>query len=111
MSVQTPCCHKGCAALTPLGERYCAKHKQEHAWHRTDGKTTTQRGYGASWRRLRSIVLTEEPLCALCKRDGRVSEATEVDHITPKANGGTDARNNLQGLCKSCHAKKTGEES
>lgn len=36
-----------------------------------------------------------------------MTPATEVDHITPKAEGGTDDRSNLQGLCTDCHKAKT----
>ena len=36
--------------------------------------------------------------------------ATEVDHIVPKSAGGTDAMDNLQALCKSCHSRKTAKE-
>lgn len=34
----------------------------------------------------------------------------EIDHITPLAAGGTNADNNLQTLCKTCHQKKTRSE-
>lgn len=37
--------------------------------------------------------------------------ATEVDHITPKASGGTDDPANLQGICKACHRAKTQDEA
>ena len=33
-----------------------------------------------------------------------------VDHIIPKAEGGTDDESNLQSLCKPCHAAKTDRE-
>lgn len=36
-----------------------------------------------------------------------VTPALEVDHINPLHNGGTDARSNLQALCRDCHADKT----
>jgi 5-methylcytosine-specific restriction protein A len=41
---------------------------------------------------------------------GIVKQASCVDHIIPKAKGGTDADSNLQSLCWSCHATKTGKE-
>ncbi len=40
--------------------------------------------------------------------DGRPT--VEVDHIIPKALGGTDERSNLQGLCRSHHSAKTMRE-
>jgi 5-methylcytosine-specific restriction protein A len=40
-----------------------------------------------------------------------VTLAREVDHITPKAEGGNDDEANLQALCSPCHAAKTKQES
>jgi 5-methylcytosine-specific restriction endonuclease McrA len=34
-----------------------------------------------------------------------------VDHITPKAQGGTDDLSNLQSICDPCHAEKTAREA
>ena len=59
--------------------------------------------------------MREEPLCAdpfcLHANNGEVVAVTEVDHIVPKREGGTDEESNLQALCKSCHSRKTAEES
>lgn len=33
-----------------------------------------------------------------------------VDHITPLARGGTNARRNLQALCGPCHSTKTARQ-
>jgi 5-methylcytosine-specific restriction protein A len=33
--------------------------------------------------------------------------AEELDHIVPLFKGGTNDEDNLQGLCKKCHAEKT----
>lgn len=69
-------------------------------------RTATQR-----WRRLRELVLNADPLCAECRRQGRTVAAREVDHIVPVHQGGTDARENLQGLCRPCHWSKTATEA
>ena len=63
------------------------------------------------WLRLREVVLNAEPLCAECRRQGRTVAAREVDHIVPVHQGGTDARENLQGLCRPCHWSKTATEA
>lgn len=111
-----PCAKPGCPALTRA--RWCDAHGAEEQagkrarWRRTDDarKSSSKRGYGAVWQRLRRMVLSREPCCQECLKSGRTELATEVDHIIPKAQGGEDSFNNLQGLCKSCHSRKTSRE-
>ncbi len=80
-------------------------------WKPKEG-TTTERGYGHAWRKLREQVLKRDCyLCQPCKRAGRIAEAKEVDHIQPKSAGGTDAVSNLQAICKPCHLLKSDSES
>ncbi|MCP5017615.1 MAG: HNH endonuclease [Ketobacter sp.] len=80
------------------------------AWASTT-KTSTERGYGTAWRRLRQIVIRrDQGLCQECQRQGRVTAGNEVDHVTSKARGGTDALDNLQLLCNPCHKAKTARE-
>jgi 5-methylcytosine-specific restriction protein A len=65
--------------------------------------------YDAAWKRLRKAILQATPLCCQCEAEGRVTEATDVDHITPVAiapHRRLDSTN-LQPLCHSCHSKKT----
>jgi hypothetical protein len=50
------------------------------------------------------------PLCAHCTKEGRVTVTAEIDHVIPLALGGTDTDDNVQGLCKDCHARKTADE-
>jgi len=106
------CAVPGCPRLVPSGQTYCAEHERQRQ-KRIDSKreSANARGYGNSWRRLRRLVLNAEPLCRECKRNGRIMLATEVDHIVPRANGGTNDFDNLQPLCKSCHSRKTAREN
>lgn len=62
---------------------------------------------------MRRIVLAEEPLCRMClaMEPPRYTPSTIADHITPKAEGGSDERSNYQGACDSCSKRKTGRES
>ena len=70
------------------------------------------RGYGRSWERLRAAALARDlHLCQPCARAGRVTPATEVDHITPKAKGGADHLDQLQSICTPCHRAKTAQEA
>lgn len=48
----------------------------------------------------------DQYLCQPCLREDRVSAATSVDHIKPKAKGGTDDPGNLQSICGSCREQK-----
>lgn len=66
------------------------------------------RGYGSRWVKLRLQVLRrDQHLCVVCRAAGRVRVATEVDHVVPRAKGGTDALANLQAICTPCHKAKT----
>ena len=65
-----------------------------------------QRGYGTQWVKTRAHVLSKEPLCRQCTKAGKVRAATNVDHILPKAKGGTDKLENLQPLCNPHRAIK-----
>lgn len=63
------------------------------------------------WRNRRKAVLLEEPLCRECVKENRITPATVVDHIIPRANGGADYEwTNLQPLCDEHHNKKTRNE-
>lgn len=64
------------------------------------GASTTARGYGYAWQRLRERILKRDRwLCQACKREGRTVAATNVDHILNKRRGGTDDPGNLESLC------------
>ena len=57
------------------------------------------------WRRLRLVILGEQPLCAECAKANRITAATDVDHVNGDATD--NSRANLQGLCHACHSRKT----
>ena len=62
---------------------------------------------GSRWAAMRHKVLRDSGgICAHCKGDG----ACEVDHIVSRRMGGTNEYENLQALCKQCHAKKSSAE-
>ena len=75
------------------------------------------RGYGTAWTKLRKIILKRDNyMCQACLRQGTFTALCvrprdhAVDHITPKAHGGTDDQTNLESLCADCHAAKTARE-
>ncbi|WP_040642633.1 HNH endonuclease [Psychrobacter aquaticus] len=111
----TPCRQYRCPNLTTRKDKgYCDEHADQRSnWtKRPDRKgSTTARGYGHAWRRLREEVLRRDGyLCVSCSKSVRYVPATDVDHIINKANGGTDELKNLQSLCKKCHRTKTANE-
>ena len=107
-----PCSKPGCSAYAKTLGR-CDKHQrdvydiQPKPW----GTTTASRqarGYGKQWQKTRRSALGRDSfLCVLCKAAGRMTAATDVDHIKPKSEGGDDSFENLQSLCGECHKKKT----
>ena len=71
-----------------------------------------ERGYGSQWDKTRAIIIKRDMgLCQPCKRKGRVTPFDAVDHIKPKAQGGTDDYDNLQCICEPCHKAKTDQEA
>ena len=101
-----PCAFPGCAATVPAGERYCEKHrKQEAQKYDRERGSAASRGYNARWRRVRAQILAEEPLCRRHFARGEIVPAVEVHHIDGDVTN--LARENLEPLCKQCHARET----
>lgn len=98
-------CGPGCSddGIAVSGKSRCAAHGGG-AWSRVD--PSSKHRYDARWRDRRARALREEPTCALCP-----VPATDVDHIIAVADGGTDARENLRGLCNPCHKKHTADQN
>lgn len=103
-----PCGHPGCGALVRDGSGRCAKHAKE-AWVKP--VTATKRITGRKLQGMRKALFMRSPLCAVCECEGRVTLATQRDHIIPLAESGGDNDDNTQGLCLVCHDKKSIEES
>ena len=70
----------------------------------------TKRITGRRLQRIRKQVFAEQPICVACKAKGRVTVATQVDHIVALVNGGEDHADNRQALCASCHQVKTAQD-
>lgn len=60
---------------------------------------------------MRADLFSRNPLCVECHQHGRVTLATQRDHIIPLAEGGADTDDNVQGLCDDCHHAKSKAES
>lgn len=68
------------------------------------------------WRKVRHLILTRRPLCAdpygHHREEKSLVVATDVDHILGLAIRPDLAfvLENLQGLCRACHARKSAQE-
>lgn len=98
-----PCNEPGCGELVSSGR--CAGCKLKFS--RFKG-SSAQRGYDHTWRKLRLIVLSEEPLCQICLKRGIVKPSEQVDHIIPLEERPDLrlVRSNLQGVCAKCNREK-----
>jgi 5-methylcytosine-specific restriction protein A len=103
------CSVPGCPRVAVKRGR-CEEHQKQRERERP---TSTQRGYDVQWRQTRDEFLSYHPRCMASDeaafRDHKLygDVATDVDHITPRARGGTDDWGNLQALCHRCHSRKT----
>lgn len=100
-----PCAYPGCPRLTH--DRYCEEHAKLAAktYERYGRNPLTKKRYGSAWRKIRGKYLEENPSCEICRREGRLTPAKIVHHITPLSEGGTNDEENLMALCSSCHSK------
>ena len=58
-------------------------------------RSTTERGYGGAWRRLRRLVIARDGgICVACKAEGLIRPGNHVDHIQPTEQGGSDDMDN-----------------
>lgn len=65
------------------------------------------------WRAMRDYKLATDPLCEICKAEGRVTLAVDVHHVLPIGEAATRDEalrraydtSNLQSLCKECHGR------
>jgi 5-methylcytosine-specific restriction protein A len=107
-----PCRFPGCPGLAATGN-VCDKHlaaaKAERQEYDHGRGTSTQRGYGHAWRKVRAEVLARDGY--VCTVVGCGAPATEVDHRLARYLGGTDDPSNLLSMCRAHHASKSGREA
>ncbi|WP_244111448.1 HNH endonuclease [Burkholderia cepacia] len=65
---------------------------------------------GSKWMKIRARILRRDPICVLCTQQDVVRESVVVDHIKPLEHGGTDADDNLRGLCADHHDQVTRQQ-
>lgn len=101
------CAAPGCPVLVQRGR--CAAHRIQE---RDRPNVDTRKWYRTPrWQALRAQKMAEAPFCAACEVEGRLERWTDLDHIV--RHDGDPVRfwdyANLQGLCASHHARKTGK--
>lgn len=117
------CSQPGCFAMVEPPNSYCVRHQwaQEHRakaaaaaatarWDAHHARTPGPSIYRtARWRKLRAEKLAMSPYCERCPKQ---EKATSVDHIIPHRGREELAfdMDNLQSLCKRCHARKSRED-
>ena len=109
---QTKCAYLGCGNdRSPLNS-YCMEHGGKGFNDSAKRKQSNAKYRTAYWSRTRLNQLSRQPLCQACAIEGRVSAATEVDHLFAWNQIGDEAFavNVFQSLCKNCHTVKTSLE-
>lgn len=63
------------------------------------------------WKRLRNLKISNNPICEICEKEGRINPTEVIDHIIPvtveNVNEVFFDYNNLMSLCNNCHWEKT----
>lgn len=111
----TVCTQPGCGKLVAK-PGYCdlhraAAHRAYNLRRRGRNLASDRYYHTAAWQKLRLSVLMAEPMCRMCKREGRLTAAVLVDHVQPVKQGGEFwDYDNLQPLCNHCHEIKSTRE-
>jgi 5-methylcytosine-specific restriction endonuclease McrA len=97
----------GCrVALIASPARYCPSCARKATSYGHQGKTTAERGLGHDFAKKRRLVMVRDGWrCQLCGGLVAPSEA-HVDHIVPRAQGGTASLANLRLTHASCNLQR-----
>ena len=99
------------ARLTMLKSSLATIKPRVHTMMQTRNPEAEQRTRGRKWMSIRARWFSNHPLCVECQRVGRVSVASQLDHIIPLIDGGKDDESNYKSLCKAHHDAKTEDEA
>jgi len=99
-----PCSVPGCPNIAVQGGRCQVHARDSRRRYEVMRASASERGYGSRWRKIRAQFLKVHKWCAW---PGCSKLAVDVDHILPRAKGGTDDWDNLQALCHEHHSRKT----
>jgi 5-methylcytosine-specific restriction protein A len=80
-----------------------------NGYENTDSRMADRRFYASKrWMAVRDLVLASEPLCRVCRSEGRITAANQVHHILERKDRPDLAVDtaNLEPLCLPCHNGK-----
>jgi len=100
-----PCAHRGCRELT--SKRFCEAHAKQEAkrYNKYDRDPNSNKRYGRTWKVIRDAFLSANPLCTMCKAEGRLTPSTVAHHKVKITDGGTNDWENMEALCQECHSR------
>jgi 5-methylcytosine-specific restriction protein A len=105
-----PCAERGCPALVH-GKPRCPAHMSAYWKRKQDARPAglTKFYQSTAWKRLRAVKRAQDPLCEMCKAEGRVTPVEQVDHIERVVDRPDLALvlENLRSLCFSHHSRRT----
>ena len=106
---QRPCL--SCQALTRNPSRCDTCQAAWQAQHDQQRGSATQRGYDSAWRRTAAQLIANwravnGDWCPGYQVEAHPATNLTVDHIVPKARGGTNDPENLRVLCRPCNSRK-----
>lgn len=87
--------------------------RQAYRPERKRKPTGDQRFYNSSaWRKTSRLTRQRNPLCEVCKANGKVVASVLVDHLIARRYGGADFNPaNLMAMCSHHHDVKSGKET
>ncbi|WP_301120312.1 HNH endonuclease [Mycolicibacterium fortuitum] len=101
------CGHQGCTTLV-TGKSRCHDHS---GWKTSPRTASAGRTSTAHWKQQRAKALQRDGHQCQIRGPRCTIQATQVDHIIPVSQGGTDDLTNLASACHNCHAAKTAREA
>ncbi|RIS13062.1 HNH endonuclease [Mycobacteroides abscessus] len=102
------CGHTDCLTLVHPPLRYCPEHTNR--WKHSPRTFGAKRCSTTEWKQQRIKCLQRDERKCQIRGPRCTVIATEVDHVTAVAFGGSDDLGNLQAACHNCHATKSGRE-
>ena len=111
-----PCPVPGCPQLLEAGVSRCPDHRRQRERAREVERPERDRFYDSRWwRAFRRVFLARHALCEMdCAKEGRLTPATDVDHVKPiSTEEGWALRldeSNCRAGCHACHSRRTARD-